>query len=493
MTGGLFSVAHGARSVRVGVVGDLILDRYLQGETERISPEAPIPVLQVGREEVRLGGAGNVVSNLLALHADVWVGGVVGEDDNGFQLQAELERAGANIAAVVRDRGRPTIEKVRLIARSQQVLRFDREDVSPIAGAVEDALVTRAAELARSSDIVVVSDYKKGVVTPRVLAALIGSGTRVLVDPKGTDYAKYRGAFGITPNRAEAEAATHLTIRDDEALREAARRLFDEVGVQVLLITLGADGIYCAERAGEAFHIRSEARKVYDVTGAGDTVIALLARYLAAGVALEDAVRIANAGAGVVVGKLGAVAIPLSELYAALVDEPDDTARKVLPRADVARLARDLRGQGLRIAFTNGCFDLLHAGHVRYLALAKARGDVLIVGINDDDSVRRLKGVGRPVNPLADRMDVLAALAAVDFVVPFSEDTPEGLIHDVTPHVLVKGEDWRDKGVVGRDWVERNGGQVVLAPLLQGRSTTRIVAQIQSNDRAPESEDTAAQ
>lgn len=482
MTGGLMSIAHAARPVRIGVVGDLILDRYLRGETERISPEAPIPVLTVGQEEVRLGGAGNVVANLLSVGADVWVGGVVGQDDNGDRLARILEGAGADLAAVTRDASRPTVEKVRLIARSQQVLRFDREDVRSVEGAVEAQLAEAATRAALESDLVVVSDYAKGTVTTAVLSALVASGRPVLVDPKGTDYSRYRGVFGITPNRAEAEAATHIPIHDEASLAASAAALFEIVDSRVVLITLGADGIYCAERDGDSFQVKSEARKVFDVTGAGDTVIALLARYLAADVPLRDAVRIANAGAGVVVGRLGAVSITMTELYRALQGEQDEFARKIMDRDEASELARDLRAEGLRVVFTNGCFDLLHAGHVRYLALARAQGDVLVVGVNDDASVRQLKGPSRPLMALEDRAALLAALEAVDFVVPFGEQTPGRLIEELTPDVLVKGEDWRDKGVVGADWVEQHGGRVFLAPLLDGRSTSGLVERIQRSE-----------
>jgi D-beta-D-heptose 7-phosphate kinase/D-beta-D-heptose 1-phosphate adenosyltransferase len=328
--------------------------------------------------------------------------------------------------------------------------------------------------------MIVVSDYAKGTVTPAVLQAILASGTRVLVDPKGTDYSRYRGAYGITPNRAEAEAATGVVIEDATALERAAAALFDIVDAEVVLITLGAEGIYCALRSGRDFHIQSEARKVFDVTGAGDTVIALLARYLAADVALPDAVRIANAGAGVVVGRLGAVSVTLTELYRALRDEPTANLHKFVRREDARGLARDLRQNDLSIVFTNGCFDLMHAGHARYLAQAKTLGDVLVVGLNDDASVRRLKGAERPLMALEERAALLAALAAVDFVVPFAEDTPGELIQEITPAVLVKGEDWRDRGVVGQEWVEQHGGKVVLTPLLEGESTTTLIERIRS-------------
>lgn len=482
MTGGLISIAHGARPVTVGVVGDLILDRYLRGETERISPEAPIPVLAVENEEVRLGGAGNVVANLLSMGASVWVGGAAGTDENGDDLLRALNDAGADTTCVVRDDGRPTIVKTRLIARSQQMLRFDFEKTHPLPATVEAKLIDGVRALGPRTDVIVASDYAKGALTKNVLAALIGTGKRVLVDPKGTDYAKYRGAYGITPNRHEAEAATRIRITDEASMRRAAQSLFDIVDAKVVLITLGKDGIYCAERNGKDFHIHTEARKVYDVTGAGDTVIALLARFVGADVPLEHAVRIANAGAGIVVGKLGAASVTPDELYRALGDAADDASRKILTRAEAIEMARDLRAKGMRLVFTNGCFDLLHAGHARYLAQAKAQGDVLFIGVNDDASVARLKGPSRPVLTLEDRAFLLASLSAVDFVVGFDEDTPQNLIEAITPHVLVKGEDWRGKGVVGSEWVERHGGRVWFAPLLEGRSTSNLVSRIRSSN-----------
>ncbi len=487
MTGGLLSLAHGARPVKVGVIGDLILDRYLRGEADRISPEAPIPVLAIAAEDERLGGSGNVAANLRSVGADVWVGGAVGADKNGESVRAALAEIGADVSAVIDDRTRPTVEKTRLIARSQQVLRYDREDRAPLAADAQARLIGAITRLLPGTDMVVLSDYAKGTLTQGVLDAVLHSGVPALVDPKGTDYSRYRGAFGITPNRGEAEAATHVKITDDESsLRRASDALFEITDVRVVWITLGAGGIYCRARGSvdAEFHVRSEARKVFDVTGAGDTVIALLARYLAAGVPLRQSVEIANAGAGVVVGKLGAVSIALAELYRAIAtrgDGVDESARKIVTRAEAEALAADLRRQGLRVVFTNGCFDVLHAGHARYLAWARGQGDVLIVGMNDDSSVRRLKGRGRPMVAGKDRAELLAALGSVDFVVPFAEDTPEELIRAVTPDVLVKGADWQDKGVVGREWVESHGGSVCFAPLLEGRSTTGLIERIRAN------------
>ncbi|MBL8769249.1 MAG: D-glycero-beta-D-manno-heptose 1-phosphate adenylyltransferase [Planctomycetes bacterium] len=484
MSGELITWVKDARPVTIGVVGDLILDRYLRGDAERISPEAPIPVLDVRAEELRIGGAGNVVANVVAAGGRAAMCGVLGDDDGGRKLIDLLNDVGADVGSVVHDPSRPTIQKTRLLARSQQVLRYDREDRRPISGAVEERLVRAVRSMAATADLLVVSDYAKGTLTPAVLAAAFSSGKRVLVDPKGTDYAKYRGAYCITPNRHEAELATGVTIGDATSLERAAAALFATTGVDVALITLGADGMFCAERGGASFHIRTEAKKVFDVTGAGDTVIALLARYLAAGVPLSSAVRIANAGAGVVVGKIGAGTVSPAELYHALGSEAASYENKLVARERIADVARDLREKAMRIVFTNGCFDLLHAGHARYLAWARAQGDVLVVGVNSDASVRRLKGERRPFVTGEDRQTLLAALAAVDYVTIFDEDTPESLIRDVRPDVLVKGSDWEGKEVAGQRFVEAGGGRVLFAPLLQGRSTTHLAGRIQSAESA---------
>jgi D-beta-D-heptose 7-phosphate kinase/D-beta-D-heptose 1-phosphate adenosyltransferase len=480
MSGELITWVKDARPVTIGVVGDLILDRYLRGDAERISPEAPIPVLDVRAEELRIGGAGNVVANVLAAGGGAAMCGVLGDDDGGRKLIELMVDVGADVRSIVRDASRPTIQKTRLLARSQQVLRYDREDRRPIHGAVEDALVAAVRALATTADVLVVSDYAKGTLTPAVLDAAFRFGKRVLVDPKGTDYAKYRGAYCITPNRHEAEVATGVTIGDAASMERAAGALFEITGVEVALITLGADGMFCAQRGGASFHIRTEAKKVFDVTGAGDTVIALLARYLAAGVPLSSAVRIANAGAGVVVGKIGAGTVSPIELYHALGSEAASFENKLVQRGQIADVARDLREKAMRIVFTNGCFDLLHAGHARYLAWARAQGDVLIVGVNADASVRRLKGASRPFVAEEDRQTLLAALAAVDYVTPFDEDTPERLIQEIRPDVLVKGADWEGKEVAGQRFVEAGGGRVLFAPLLEGRSTTHLAGRIKA-------------
>ncbi|MEZ5978268.1 MAG: D-glycero-beta-D-manno-heptose-7-phosphate kinase [Planctomycetota bacterium] len=467
-------------SPRVLVVGDLILDRYVTGDVKRISPEAPIAVLAAAKRDERLGGAGNVAANLRAMDAAVEIVGIVGSDTDGDELLALLRGIGAECSGCVREAARPTTVKTRFVSGVQQMLRVDWEDDVPAAGAGETALLDRLAERVRSADAVVLSDYGKGVLTPRVLARAIElcreQGVPVLVDPKGADFARYRGATLLTPNRREAEVALGRPLRTLDDVPAGADELRRIAGLHHSVITLGADGIYFADADGTSALVPTTAQQVFDVTGAGDTVISHLALALAAGWPLADAVVLANCAAGIVVGRRGAASVTRGEVRAALGVRGGGT--KVLDDDTLEARLRQWRDESRKVVFTNGCFDVLHAGHVKYLRFARSQGDVLLVGVNDDDSVRRLKGPKRPVNELDDRLEVLAALEMVDGVVPFGDDTPKSLVERVTPDVLVKGEDWRERGVVGREWVERHGGRVVLAPLLDGRSTTATLQRL---------------
>ncbi|HVS08387.1 MAG TPA: D-glycero-beta-D-manno-heptose-7-phosphate kinase [Planctomycetota bacterium] len=465
---------------RILVLGDLILDRYITGDVERISPEAPIPVLSARSSEERLGGAGNVSANLRAMEAEVEVLGVLGDDGRARRLRGMLEAIGIECGGCLVDPDRPTTEKTRMLSGGQQIVRVDWERTAPIDEALAKRLLTDLAARVRRARAVVVSDYGKGSLTRGVLASAIeaarGAGVPLLVDPKGTDYSRYRGATLITPNRKEAEEALGRRLEGLDELPEAARELLEVAELSAVVITLGAQGMFHMTRQGKSGHVPTVARAVFDVTGAGDTVIAHLALGMAAGLPLEVAVDLANYAAGIVVGKRGAASATRAEMFAALdADGAPPGGGKVIPPDHLDRALAEWRSQGRRVVFTNGCFDILHAGHVEYLRFARSKGDVLLVGVNDDASVCRLKGDGRPVNPLADRMAVLAALEMVDGVTPFSEDTPARIIERVTPNVLVKGEDWREKGVVGREWVESHGGEVHLAPLVPGRSTSGIL------------------
>lgn len=475
---------------RVAVVGDLILDRYVVGDVARISPEAPIPVLAARREELRLGGAGNVAANLAAMGAEVAMVALVGGDGLGRAVRELLEDLSIDASGVQVDGERPTIEKTRLLSGVQQMLRVDREDPTPVEGPVEARVLAAAREAVGRADAVVLSDYGKGLLTPAVNGALIAAarerGIPCLVDPKGSDWARYQGATLVTPNRKEAEEALGRPLRSSEEVSLGAAELIERTRLDHVVITLSADGIHHRSASGAEGRVPAEARQVYDVTGAGDTVVSHLAIHLAAGLELGLAVALANQAAGIVVERLGTHAVTREELRLRLEELDPGGVGKVLASAEALdRRLEAWRREGRRVVFTNGCFDVLHRGHVEYLRFARRQGDVLLVGVNSDASVGRLKGPTRPVNGLEDRMEVLGALEVVDGVVAFEEDTPAALIERVTPAVLVKGEDWRDKGVVGREWVEQHGGRVVLAPLLQGRSTTAVLERARSGESAP--------
>ncbi len=480
--GGDELVARLARR-RVLVVGDLILDRYVRGDVPRISPEAPVPVVHVRGEEVRAGGAANVAANVASLRGHPLLVGVCGSDAAGRLLKEQVVAAGVSASGIRVDPARPTIEKTRILARHQQMLRVDREEASAIHGALEQRMVAQLLKLRGKVDAVILSDYAKGLLTRPLIEAACALGAEVLVDPKGRDFERYRGAHGITPNAAEAEAATGCDTSTLDGCRAAAEQLLKRIGLRWVVITRGARGIYWRTADGAEGDAPTRARTVFDVTGAGDTVIAVLALARAAELPLSEGVELANAAAGLVVERLGAASVTPAELANALA-HGFSTASKVLTRAGAAELSHRYAAQGRRVVLTNGCFDLLHAGHVQSLEHARSQGDLLFVAVNDDASVRRAKGAGRPVQALAQRMRMLAAFACVDAVFPFSEDTPEKVVPAIAPAVLVKGADWRDKGVVGRSFVEAHGGVVVLAPLVAGFSTTGLIERIRDGKGA---------
>jgi D-beta-D-heptose 7-phosphate kinase/D-beta-D-heptose 1-phosphate adenosyltransferase len=442
-------------------------------------------VLAAKGSEERLGGAGNVAANLVAMQAEVDIIGVVGSDEPGRIMLELFAKLGVDTEGCIVDAARPTIQKTRMMSAGHQLLRVDSEDVSPVTGTALQEVLSVLAERIRRARAVIVSDYGKGLLTDDVLVATIknarAAGVPVLVDPKGHDYRRYSGATLVTPNRREAEQALGRKLDNFEELPKAADELLRIAQLDAAVITLGPDGMFFKSRDGDQGQVPALARAVFDVTGAGDTVVAQLGLWLANGQSLECAVELANHAAAIVVTRLGTHAVTRGELRAVFHEGPREE-NKIVSEADLERLLAAWRKEGRHIVFTNGCFDVLHAGHVQYLRYARSRGDVLLVGVNDDESVKRLKGNERPVNTLEDRMAVLAALEMVDAVVSFSEDTPVNIIQRVTPHILVKGQDWADKGVVGREWVEAHGGQVVLAPVLPGRSTTSILSKVR---RAP--------
>jgi D-beta-D-heptose 7-phosphate kinase / D-beta-D-heptose 1-phosphate adenosyltransferase len=468
----------------VWVIGDLMVDEYVAGTTERISPEAPVPVVRVNRSEYRLGGAANVARQLSALGAHVCLGGVVGTDETGERFLALCRDERLDTAAVLPVATRRTTRKLRVLATNQQLLRLDWEDPSPIAAAIGEAILDRL-EAGAPADVVILSDYAKGVVTPQLVARLrrsAGDHVRLYVDPKRRNFADYRGADVITPNLAELSAAVgrNLDPNDTAAIVSAAREVIDAAGAEAVVVTLGARGMLVVPRRGDHTAIAAVERAVFDVTGAGDTAIALLALAQAAGASLTHAAQLASVAAGIAVSEVGAAAVAPTSILQALHQQPYS---KIVSGAALASRAERWRDAGSRIVFTNGCFDLLHAGHLALLHEAARLGDVLVVAVNSDESIERLKGKGRPLVPQAERCALLAALSCVDAVTVFDEDTPLEILRKIRPDVLVKGQDYRVEDVVGREIVEAAGGRVVLAPLVPQRSTSALVEQIRRTSR----------
>jgi len=462
---------------RILVVGDLMIDHYLWGKCERISPEAPVQVIAVEEETSVLGGAGNVINNLKALGAEVDVISVVGDDGNANELRSLLRDIGVSDEHLITQVGRATSKKSRIIASQQQVVRYDKESTDDIDEATQQTLLSRFGTLLADYDSVLLSDYGKGVLTAKLTKALIAEANnaekKVLVDPKGRDYTKYSGAYLLTPNKKEAAEASGINIDTPETLERAITHLKRVCNLTVSLITLSEEGIAVYD-SNLRIH-PTVAREVYDVTGAGDTVLASLGFALSCGYEIDSAVKFANLAAGVVVGKIGSATATLNEIIeyeSSLNKSTSDSHIKSIE--EIALLSEELKRRGKKIVFTNGCFDILHVGHVKYLEEAKSYGDVLIVGLNSDASVRRLKGPSRPVNPQEDRAYILAALEAVDYVVLFGDDTPLELIKAVKPHILVKGGDYEGKSVVGQEIAD----ELRLVQFVDGKSTTKIIEKI---------------
>ncbi len=462
---------------RILVVGDLMIDHYLWGQCERISPEAPVQVVAVEKETSVLGGAGNVINNLKALGADVDVISVVGDDASANELRSLLQYIGVSDEQLITEQGRATSKKSRIIASQQQVVRYDKESTDDITEATQQTLLAHFTTLLPNYDAVLLSDYGKGVLTAKLTKALIAEANRtnikVLVDPKGKDYTKYSGAYLLTPNKKEAAEASGIEIDTTEALHKAITHLKTKCNLSVSLITLSEEGIAVYD---ETLRVHpTVAREVYDVTGAGDTVLASLGFALSCGYDIDSAVKFANLAAGVVVGKIGSATATLNEIIeyeSSLNKSTSDSHIKTFE--EISLLGEELKKRGKKIVFTNGCFDILHVGHVKYLEEAKSYGDVLIVGLNSDASVKRIKGPSRPVNPQEDRAYILAALETVDYVVIFEDDTPYDLIKAVQPHILVKGGDYEGKTVVGQDIAD----ELRLVQFVDGKSTTKIIEKI---------------
>jgi D-beta-D-heptose 7-phosphate kinase / D-beta-D-heptose 1-phosphate adenosyltransferase len=469
-------------SIRALVIGDLMLDEYLWGKTERISPEAPVQVVDVLRKDLRLGGAGNVLNNLAALGCQVQVFSVLGEDEDGRLLRDLLLAMKIDTAGLLFEPGRTTSRKTRILASNQQMLRIDRESRSDLLPSSAERLADQLRQAAKGAHVILVSDYLKGVLTPGLLRAIIDIGRQegvpVVIDPKGTDYHKYRGATLLTPNRKEAQAAAGMAISDEPSLREVGRKLRDSLDLQALVLTRSEEGMTLFLRDSQEVHLATEAREVYDVSGAGDTVLSCLGAGMACGLSIEEAAQVANLAAGVVVGKVGTSTVSPEELLEAAARLHLDTDLKIRSREVLRTLLDTERQRGRKIVFTNGCFDLLHLGHVKYLQKARMLGDLLVLGLNSDESIRRLKGPKRPLIGQDERAHLMAALDCIDYVVIFDEDTPYELIRTLRPQILVKGGDYSPEGVVGKDLVESWGGRVELIQFVDGKSTTNIIEKI---------------
>jgi len=458
-----------------------MIDHYLWGKCERISPEAPVQVVAVEKETAVLGGAGNVINNLATLNANVEVMSVIGDDGNAIELNKMLETINVNTSNLVVQKGRNTSKKSRIIASQQQVVRYDKESTEDISLGAQTQIEKMFKASIEDYDVVLLSDYGKGVLTTALTRTVIDvaneAGKKVLVDPKGEDYTKYSGSYLLTPNKKEAIEASKVEIKDEETLFEAISKLKDECNLEVSLVTLSEDGIAIYDEVLRKHP--TVAREVYDVTGAGDTVIASLGFSLACGYDIDKAVKFANLAAGVVVGKIGSATATLNEIIeyeSSLNKSTSDSHIKTLEEIEL--LSQELKRRGKKVVFTNGCFDILHVGHVKYLEEAKSYGDVLILGLNSDESVSRLKGPTRPVNTENDRAYILASLEAVDYVVKFYDDTPYELIKAVQPHILVKGGDYEGKEVVGQEIAD----ELRLVNFVEGKSTTKTIAKIQGEN-----------
>jgi D-beta-D-heptose 7-phosphate kinase / D-beta-D-heptose 1-phosphate adenosyltransferase len=465
---------------KILVIGDLMIDHYLWGSCDRISPEAPVQVVKIKDESMTLGGAGNVISNLNALGSIVDVISIIGNCEISKELKALLGNINVSTESLIIQKDRVTSKKSRIIASQQQVVRYDRESTDEISYESQKSILASFKKLVANYDVILLSDYGKGILTFNLTRSLIDiankNNKKVLVDPKGLDYSKYKGAFLLTPNKKEASEATNINIKDNASLTKAISKLKTDCNLGVSLITLSDEGVAIYDNKLRIYP--TAAREVFEVTGAGDTVLASLGFAIACEYEIDDAVKFANLAAGVVVGKIGSAIATLNEII-----EYESSLKKstsiehIKTFEEITILSKELKERGKKIIFTNGCFDILHSGHVQYLETAKGFGDVLILGLNSDESVTSLKGKGRPINTQIDRAFILAALEAVDYVVVFDDDSPYNLIKAVKPDVLVKGRDYEGTKVVGQDLVN----ELKLVKFLDGKSTSKTIKKIQNS------------
>ncbi|GJL78586.1 MAG: bifunctional protein HldE [Nitrospinaceae bacterium] len=472
---------------KVLVMGDLILDEYLWGGVTRISPEAPVPILETKSENLSLGGAANVANNLAALGCEVYLIGAIGQDEKGDRLLELIRERGVNTEGIFRFVHRPTTSKMRIIAHNQQILRIDKEDNRPITEETEKKIIQFTNKVLPKMQGVICSDYQKGVLTEKVIKNLMhraqNSRKSVIVDPKSADFSLYKGATVLTPNEKEVERSVPIKINSSEDLERAAEYLLTLTRAEALLVTRGKDGMTLYPNKGKPVAIPTVAKEVFDVTGAGDTVVSVFGMAVFVGFNFQEAAWLSNMAGSIVVGKVGTAVVTLNEINEFLQEETFRTSHTVLELEELKKLVSLAKSTGKTVVFTNGCFDLIHGGHIEFLQKAKALGDILVVGLNSDPSVRAIKGDGRPIKTQQERANILSALRYVDYITIFDESTPANLISEIRPDILVKGDDYAIDEVVGREIVEGYGARVELIPIVKGHSTTNTVEQILENHK----------
>ena len=480
------SIINHFNELRVLVIGDIMLDRYIWGRVQRISPEAPVPVLKVSGENLSPGGAANVAVNLKSLGAQVELFGIIGRDYEGEKLIDQLKQIDIDSKGIIYDLERQTTTKTRLIAESQHIARVDREETFPISNDLKKKLINLFKKSVEEQipHGIIISDYTKGTINKDLSIEIIRfaneKGIFVVVDPKGMDFSKYKGANVLTPNQREAEEMCGFPIEDEDTLKKAVENLIKETDADGVLITRGKRGISFSARGSDVKTIPSNAKEVFDVTGAGDTVISTFTLAFLSSNSWEDSIKIANQAAGIVVSRIGTATVTQGDLLDYFGNEKYSLSSKMPSRELLSSTISRLREKGEKIVFTNGCFDIFHIGHLKLLKEAKKLGDVLVVGINNDESVRRLKGEGRPLISENDRAHIIAALDCVDYIVLFKEDNPAELIEILKPDILVKGSDYTPDKVIGREFVESYGGRVCIIPIVEGISTTYLVNKIKN-------------
>ncbi len=470
----LLHLLNNISDARILCMGDIMLDRFIYGEVNRISPEAPIPVIKIAREKEMLGGVGNVVANITSLGAKTSILSIVGDDEVAKKISNKLYAIGVCDKGLIIDSSRPTSLKTRFISSGQQLLRTDMEDTKIISDNLTNIIYDKFTSMSDEFDIVVISDYGKGAICSKLLAKIIKSGKKVIIDPKGHDYSIYRDAYLITPNKKELSEASSMPTSTDDDVIEAAKYLIKKFNIQNILATRSKDGMTIVSSDGYIKHIRAQAKEVFDVSGAGDSVVAAISVLLASGANLTEAAEIANIAGSIVVGKVGTATVGIDEVKE-YISSSSVLENTFCDKITTKEMVERWRQKNLKLGFTNGCFDLIHPGHISLLKQAKSKCDKLIVGLNSDNSVKRLKGKDRPVQNEISRAMVLKAISYVDIVVIFEEDTPMELLQELQPDILIKGGDYSMSEVVGADFVMSYGGEVFLADLKEGQSTTNMI------------------